>query len=77
MLFFSYINDINRLSYVEKNVCGHTLSILADLFFSFPGMIATFSNIELVLGPVKVPHLKWMEEPVHILIPGRVMQVTD
>lgn len=37
--------------------------------FSFPGMIATFSNIELVLGSVKVPHLKWMEEPVHILIP--------
>lgn len=40
-------------------------------------MIAAFSNIELVLDSVKIRHLKWMEEPVHILIPGRVMQVTD
>lgn len=60
------------------NVCGHTLSILADyMFFSFSGMIATFSNLELVLDSVKMPHLKWMEKPVHILIPGRVMQITD
>lgn len=60
------------------NVCGPILSILADnMLFSFSGMIATFSNIELALGSVKIPHLKWMEEPVHILIPGRVMQVTD
>lgn len=59
-------------------VCQHILSILADymlLFFS--GMIATFSNVELVLDSVKIRHLKWMEEPVHILIPGHVMQTTD
>lgn len=44
----------------------------------FSGMIATFSNVELVLDSVKIRHyLKWMEEPVHILIPGHVMQITD
>lgn len=42
----------------------------------FSGMIATFSNVELVLDSVKIRHLKWMEEPVHILIPGHVMQIT-